>query len=377
MARKSIRVSPDDRSVNFPEFSSSDPLVFELFSKLSSDEYEDSFNAMLHIGALALMEDRIHHLIDSAEKEIYPQLERFKLMFTRGKAEFTQTAQKKGDKAEIDIVELLDEYANSNGWKDEIEQSGKVKGKLENNKVGDVLSTIEFTPKDGGPLDHTIVGLEVKFDKSVKLGDPTKVNVETGDAKDKGFEASTQKTAWSQLLETKANRDSPFSIMVFDANLLSPDMRNSVSDVAYLPGVPGFVVIIDSQTGDYSNLLLTYKIARDMSIYHARGELDVDAQVIELIVKRLLHYIGDVKEISDEVRKHAKSAADMNKKVQGLLAHAIAHAEYSEDFLKRYLSTKKLTSKDFAEFYFAHPVAEKLRLSNKFENEFAKELQKN
>ena len=107
VARKTIRVSPEDRSVNFPEFSSNDPLVFELFSKLSSDEYEDSFNAMLHIGALALMEDRIHHLIDSAEKEIYPQLERFKLMFTRGKAEFTQTAQKKGDKAEIDIVELL------------------------------------------------------------------------------------------------------------------------------------------------------------------------------------------------------------------------------------------------------------------------------
>ena len=46
-----------------------------------------------------------------------------------------------------------------------------------------------------------------------------------------------QKTAWSQLLETKANRDSPFSIMVFDANLLSADMRKNVEDVAYLPGV--------------------------------------------------------------------------------------------------------------------------------------------
>ncbi len=377
VARKTIRVNQDDNIVIFPEFSSDDPLVFELFSKLSSVEYEESFNAILHIGALALMEDRIHHLIDSTEEELFPQLERFKLMFTRGKAEFTQTAQKKGDKAEIDIVDLLDKFATSNGWADEIIQSGKIKGNLENNKVGDVLSTIEFTPKDGGPLEHTIVGLEVKFDKSVKLGDPEKVNVETGDPKNKGFEASTQKTTWSQLLETKANRDSPFSIMVFDTNLLSSDMRNSVSEVAYLPGIPGFVVIIDSQAGDYSNLLLTYKIARDMSIYHARDELDVDAQVIELIVKRLLHYIGDVKKISDEVRKHAKSAADMNKKVQGLLVHAIAHAEYSEDFLKRYLSTKKLTSKDFAEFYFAHPAAEKLRQSNTSEKAFAKDLQDN
>ena len=81
MARKSISVTHEEKSVKFPEFSSNDPLVYELFNKLSSDEYENSFNAMLHIGALALMEDRIQHLIDSAEKEIYPQLERFKLMF--------------------------------------------------------------------------------------------------------------------------------------------------------------------------------------------------------------------------------------------------------------------------------------------------------
>ena len=51
MARKSISVTHEDKLVKFPEFSSDDPLVYELFSKLSSDEYEDSFNAMLHIGA--------------------------------------------------------------------------------------------------------------------------------------------------------------------------------------------------------------------------------------------------------------------------------------------------------------------------------------
>lgn len=212
MAGSNIRVSKKEKTVNFPEFFTDDPLVFELFNNLPTKEYENSFNAILHIGALALMEDRVHHLIDSTEKEIYPQLERFKLMFTRSKAEFTQTAQKKGEKAEVDIVDVLENYAISNGWNDEIEQSGKIKGKLEGNKVGDVLSTIEFTPKDGGALEHTVVGIEVKFDKAVKLGDPMKLNVETGDAKDKGFKASTQKTAWSQLLETKANRDSPFSI---------------------------------------------------------------------------------------------------------------------------------------------------------------------
>jgi len=376
MARKSISVAHEDKLVKFSEFSSDDPLVYELFSKLPSNEYEDSFNAMLHIGALALMEDRIAHLIDSAEKEIYPQLERFKLMFTRSKAEFTQTSHKKGEKAEVRIVDLLDDFVSSNGWSDEIEQSGKTKGKLDKNKVGDVLATIEFTPNDGGPTEHTVIGIEVKFDKKVALGDPTKMNVETGDSKHKGFDASTQKTAWSQLLETKANRESPFSIMVFDANLLSPDMKKSVKDVAYLPGIPGFVVVIDSQAGDYSNLKLVYKIARDMAIHHERGELKVDAEVIELIVKRLLHYLGDAKKISEKILSHTEATVKMNTEVQKLLVHAVQHAEYSEAFLKRYLTTKKLTSIDFAEFYFAHPVAEKLRESSRSEEEFAKKLLK-
>ena len=374
MARKTIGVDHKNKKVNFPEFTTGDPLVHELFSKLGEDEYDESFNAILHIGALALMEDRVAHLIDSAEKEIYPQLERFKLMFTRGKAEFMQTSHKKGEKAEVNIVDVLDEFKSSNGWNDEIIQSGKIKGNLDRNKVGDVLATIEFTPSDGGPTEHTAIGIEVKYDKKVSLGDPVDLNVETGDAKDKGFKASTQKTAWSQLLETKANRDSPFSIMVFDINLLSTNMQKNVEDVAYIPGIPGFVVVVDSQTGNYSNLKLVYKIARDMAIHHARGELEVEASVIELIVKRMLHYLGDASKISEKVRKHTKATVTMNTEIQNLLVHAVQHAEYSEAFLKRYLSTKKLTSVDFAEFYFAQPVAEKLRESSKSEKEFANEL---
>ena len=102
-------------------------------------------------------------------------------MFKRGKAEFVQTAQKKGEKAEVNIVDLLDEFASSNGWTDTIEQSGKIKGNLDGNKVGDVLATIELTPADDVPPKHTVIGIEVKFDKSVSLGDPEKMNVETGE----------------------------------------------------------------------------------------------------------------------------------------------------------------------------------------------------
>ena len=378
MARKTISVDKKKGSVKFPEFDSDDALVYDLFDSIAGDKYQETLEAMLHIGALAMMEDRIAHLIESTEKQIFPQLERFKLHFERRKTQFEDTAQQKGDIAEDDIVDILNEYASENKWTDSIVKSGNVKGNLASakgpNKTGDVLATIELTANDGSAMDATTVGIEVKFEKGFAFGDPEDFNVDTGKPMDKGFAASDNKTAWSQLLETKANRDSPFSIIVFDKQLLSPSMKKAVSDVAYLPGIPGFVVIIDSQSGKYSNLLLTYKIARDMAIHHSRGNLEVDPSIIELIVKRILHYIKDAEKISKKIKAHVESTIDMNKDVQKLLEHAVLHANYTEEFLRRYLSTKKLTDVDFAEFYFAHPVAEKLRETNTEETKFAKEL---
>ncbi|MGB2345221.1 MAG: hypothetical protein ACPH9F_00005, partial [Candidatus Poseidoniaceae archaeon] len=143
MGRKTIQVNKKNGTVNFPEFDSDDALVYDLFDSLGSDKYAETFRAMLHIGALAMMEDRISHLINSTEKEIFPQLERFKLHFERRKTQFEETAQKKGDIAEDDIVDVLNQYASDNKWTDNIVKSGAIKGNLSSakgpNKTGDVL----------------------------------------------------------------------------------------------------------------------------------------------------------------------------------------------------------------------------------------------
>ena len=379
MGRKTISVDKKNGTIKFPEFDSDNGLVYDLFDSLGTDEYDETFRAMLHIGALAMMDDRISHLINSAEKEIFPQLEKFKLHFVRRKTQFEKSTQK-GDIAEDDIVDILSEYVDNNDWTDYIVKSGSTKGKLTPptgpNKTGDVLATIEFTPNDGSGVEKTMVGIEVKFEQGFSIGDPEEFNVESGKSDNKGFMGSTIDTAWSQLLETKANRDSPFSIIVFDQQLVSAKMKQAVNDVLYLPGIPGFIVIIDSQSGNYSNLLVTYKIAREMAIHHSRGELDVDPGVIELIAKRILHYLGDAKKVAGKVKKHAEAAIKLNTDVQKLLQHSISHAEYTEEFLQRYLTSKKLTPVDYAEFYFAHPVAEKLRESNAEEDSFAKEQKK-
>ena len=107
MARKTISVDKKKGSVKFPEFDSDEALVYDLFDSIAGDKYQETYEAMLHIGALAMMEDRIAHLIESTEKQIFPQLERFKLHFERRKTQFEDTAQQKGDIAEDDIVDIL------------------------------------------------------------------------------------------------------------------------------------------------------------------------------------------------------------------------------------------------------------------------------
>ncbi|MBT6971489.1 MAG: hypothetical protein HOA04_00115 [Euryarchaeota archaeon] len=365
MARKSIQCDHDKEAVNFPAFSSDDPLVYMLFNKVSQSEYEDKFNAMLHIGALALIEDRVAHLIASAEKDIYPELERFKLLFEQRKIEFETTAMAKGEKAEVDIVDELSNYAAANGWSDDIVQSGKIKGELEGNKTGDVLATIELVP--GG--DDIQLGIEVKLDKSVTFGDPESEDIGKGKPDKKGDEVkgSDFDTAWSQLLETKANRTSPFSIIVFDAKSVHSSVLKHTEDIAYLPGIPGFVVIIDGQAGRFENLLIAYRLAREMALFHVKGDLEVDIQVLELLVKRILHYVNDAKDVSNLVRKNVDNAVKLNKDVQAKLKHLIAHSEYTHEFLKEYLKTKNLDAKKLLEFYYASPAAEVLR-ENKDEN---------
>lgn len=377
MARKNIQCDHDNQAVQFPEFSSDDALVYNLFKDTKKEHYQDKLEAMLHIGALALMEDRIQHLIESTEKKLFPELERFKMLFERRKIEFEQTAMAKGERAEVDIVDELTTYASGNGWSDDIVQSGKIKGKMEGNKTGDILATVEFATSHDSDSELQI-GIEVKLDASISFGDPESEDVGKNkpSKKDNDVMGSGFDTAWSQLLETKANRDSPFSIIVFDKGSVHSSVVKHTKDISYLQGIPGFVVIIDSQAGRFENLLIAYRLARDMALYHANGDLNPDPQVMEFVAKRILHYVNDARDISKLVRKNVDTAVKLNKDVQGKLVHLIAHAEYTEEFLREYLSTKELNPKRLLELYYAHPAAEKLRAYKDDEKAFTKEIEK-
>lgn len=346
-----IKLDLKTSAVSIDKLKTDDPLLFELMDKTPAAERSEMLAAVLHIGALAMQEDRIHALIDATEKELFPRLERFKRMFEARKLEFERTTQK-GEKAEVDIVDVLNEYIQENGWSDYAEQSGKTKGAVAGNKTGDVLCVLEFG--EDRPEGLARLAIEVKFDKSIMLGDPeTKDIFVSADRLHGDIKRSSFDTAWSQLLETRANRECPFSMIVLDRQLAHRTVLQKVSDVSYLPGVPGFVVVVDSQAGDYGNLLIAYRIARDLALYYRRDEGEIDVQLLETLVGRIVYFLGSAKKVSDLVRKNTAATVKMNKEVQDQMGRFVHLAEFTQDYLRKFLEDKTLSAKDLTEFYYA------------------------
>ena len=345
-----IRLDQKAKTVSVDKLSTDDSILFELMNGTPASEREEMLAAVLHIGALAMQEDRIHSLIAATEKELFPKLERFKRMFLARKVEFEKTTQK-GEKAEVDIVDVLNEYIEANGWSDHAEQSGKTKGAVAGNKTGDVLCVLEFD--EDRAEGQARLAIEVKFDKSVDLGDPLVKDVFIaadrlhGEIKRSGFD-----TAWSQLLETRANRDCPFS-MIVDQQIAHATVLNAVRGVAFLPGIPGFVVVVDSQSGDYSNLLIAYRIARDLALYYRRGDDEIDVKLLETMIARIIHFLGSAKSVTDLVKKNTAATVKMNQQVQEQMSRLVHMAEFTQAYLRKFLQDKTLSAKDLTEFYYA------------------------
>lgn len=164
----------------------------------------------------------------------------------------------KGTLAEDEIAEFLNQYFADRRLKDRAFLTGNSAGNIPSNKTGDIICEVK------GTADLKIA-IECKFDKSVRLGDIESKDIFT----------RKSDTAWSQLIETQANRDSKVSLIVFDISLVENSILKNFKNVGYIPGV-GFIAIINSQKGDYSNLAIAYMLARDIALNAKEVELDKD-----------------------------------------------------------------------------------------------------
>jgi hypothetical protein len=335
-----LRLNQQLKRLEIQEFEIENQIVFNYFDNLPVNERDEKLLRAIYIGVLALMEDRISAFLAKTNNELGTELESLKMIFEMKKELFYKSTIK-GTLAEEDMAEYLNNFFTEKRIKDRAFLTGNSAGNLPRNKTGDIICEVN------GSADLRIA-IECKFDKSIRLGD-----IETKEI----FTRKTD-TAWSQLLEAQANRDSKISLIVFDISLVDNSVLKIFENVGYIHGV-GFIAIVNSQKGDYSNLAIAYMLARDIAI-NAKI-IDVDKDVLAMMVNRIIKDINEIISIKTLVMQNI----DNNKAILKQLEKSILLMEFNQEYLKRFLSQGTLTKKDLMDFYMGEDIKDKYKVIEK------------
>jgi hypothetical protein len=333
------------KRVEIKNFELDNDIVFTYFDNLPSSERDDKFIRALYIGVLAMMEDRFSAFLSKTTNELGTELESLKMIFEMKKEVFYKSTIK-GTLAEDDIADFLNEYFKSKRMKDVALLTGNSAGELPRNKTGDIICEING-------VNDLKIAIECKFDKSVKLGEIESNNI---------FTRKTD-TAWSQLIESNANRKSKVSLIVFDISLVDNSILKFTDSVGYIPEV-GFVSIVDSQKGDYKNLVIAYMLARDIAINARNIELDKD--VLAMLVKRIIKDINEITTIKALVERNIENNKDILKQIE----KSMLLMDFNQKYLTQFLQTGTLTKKDLLDFYSGDGVKDQYKLIEKDINEY-------
>lgn len=335
-----IKLNQQLKRIEIKEFEIENHVVFNYFDNLSVTERDEKLLRAIYIGVLALMEDRISSFLAKTSNELGTELESLKMIFEMKKELFYKSTIK-GVLAEDEIAEFLNQYFLDKKLKDRAFLTGNTAGNIPKNKTGDIICEVNGNPE-------LKIAIECKFDKSVRLGD-----IESKDVFTKKSD-----TAWSQLIEAQANRDGKVSLIVFDVSLVENSILKNFENVGYISGV-GFIAIINSQKGDYSNLAIAYMLARDIAMNAKVVELDKD--VLAMIVNRIIKDINEVLSIKSLVLNNIEN----NKAILKQLEKSVLLMEFNQEYLKRFLSQGTLTKKDLLDFYTGEDIKDKYRLIEK------------
>ncbi|MFW5703030.1 MAG: hypothetical protein ACOCXP_03645 [Candidatus Dojkabacteria bacterium] len=327
MVKPTIKLDRKLSKVKVGAHDISSPQVFQYFSALKADEYTQMYKKALQIGVLALMEERIAAFLAKTESELDLELENLKNIYELNEQIFFKTTIK-GKQAEEIICNYLKDYVSNNSWSDNISATGDHKGKEPQNKAGDILAELESGKK---------IAIEVKFDKSYSLG-------ELSNHKSRGKQKSN--TAWSELLESKYNREAKTAIIVFDKQIVNSKLIKRVENVSYFPGV-GFVVIVDSRSNDFTNLAIAYKQAR--VLISSEKYSQVDENILSLLLSRVISEIKAIAQIEKLVNRNIKN----NQRILDDIRQNLVNMKFNQEYLEKYLETGKLDGKELLEYYHA------------------------
>lgn len=268
-----------------------DPVYVKAFlqEKAKGTDPKKFFLDALRLGVYGKMEARIAAFLKTAENDLQTSLEHLKYLFTA--QEYIEKSAAKGQVAEGEIENALEELIKRKNWGDTTTNTGGIVGAIPDCKIGDIVCEI-------GESSRRVV-IEAKMSQKMTLGDVTEVNIDRG----KNWVSNATATAYGQLVFSRANRDAHFAIIVFDRDACSTQIK-SLEPITILSEVPGMVVKIGRGTGDFTALEHAYGIARDLAKAYEKG---IDEKGLGLVVKRLVR----------DANKLNKFSAQLNKAVQG------------------------------------------------------------
>ena len=335
-----VKLNQQLKRLEIQEFEIENQIVFNYFDNLPSNERDAKLLRAIYIGVLALMEDRISAFLAKTNNELGTELESLKMIFEMKKELFYKSTIK-GNLAEDDIADFLNNYFSEKRLKDKAFLTGNSAGNIPKNKTGDIICEINGNP-------DLKIAIECKFDKSIRFGEIENKEI---------FTRKTD-TAWSQLIEAQANRDAKVSMIVFDISLVDNSILKNFDNVGYIPEV-GFVAIINYQKGDYSNLAIAYMLARDIAV-NAKS-IEVEKDLLAMIVNRIIRDINQMLSIRTLVSNNIEN----NKEILKQLEKSMLLMEFNQEYLKRFLSHGTLTKKDLLDFYMGDDVKDKYKLIEK------------
>jgi hypothetical protein len=331
-----VKLNQQSKRLEVGSFELENPVVHSFFDKLPAAERDEALLKAINIGVLALMEDRLSSFLAKTSNNLGVELESLKMIFDMKQEVFLRSAAK-GLIAEEEIAEVLETFFQEQRLSDTVSLTGTTKGKLGNNKTGDIVCEID------GSNDKRII-IESKFDKSLSLGD----------IKSKDVFSSGADTAWSQLIEAQANREGKTAIIVFDVASVNNSVSKAIQNVRFVPQI-GFCAIVDSRKGDYTNLIIAYMLARDLVNNATSMQLDKD--FLALFVNRIIRDIEEIRKIESLVRSNIQT----NKKILEQLEKSMLTMAFTQEYLIKFLSDGVLSKEDLLNFYSGDEVRAKFK----------------
>lgn len=315
-----------------------DPVYVKAFLQESAKgtDPKEFFLDALRLGVYGKMETRIAAFLKTAENDLQTGLEHLKYIFTA--QEYIEKSAAKGQVAEADIENALQELIKRKNWGDTTTNTGDNVGAIPDCKIGDIVCDI-------GESSRRIV-IESKMSEKTGLGDPKEMNME----RVKNPRKSATDTAYGQLVYSRANRDAHFAIIVFDRDKCSFTIKG-LEPITILPEVPGMVVKIGRDPIDFAALEHAYGIARDLAKAYEKG---IDEKGLGMIVQRLIRDVNRLNKFSTQLNKVVNGANDTIAAVttiRELMVDTQNSLSVTQSHLTQMINGSPPTEKELAEYY--------------------------